>query len=152
MRKFVANFCLVEKQYFAGPDQYPAQVTNDSSRTLADNVRRLMEAAGDTQAKVAKRAGLAQRSVGNVVTYGTTHDTSPTVRTVDGLAAAFGVPAWMLFIQDVPLEVLTGQRLNQVIQDYISVPEQGRTNIERVADAEVRYADLPTKARSAKVG
>ncbi|CAM4281051.1 XRE family transcriptional regulator [Stenotrophomonas lactitubi] len=124
----------------------------DSNLVLADNVRRLMEAGGETQAKVAKRAGLSQRNVGNVVTYGKTHETSPTVRTVDGLAAAFGVPAWMLFIQDVPLEVLTAQRLNQVIQDYIAAPEPGRTNIERVANAEVRYAGLPTGALSTKAG
>ena len=58
----------------------------------------------------------------------------------------------MLFIQDVPLEVLTGQRLNQVIQDYIAVPEQGRANIERVANAEVRYAGLPAGGLTAKAG
>ncbi|WP_336357310.1 helix-turn-helix transcriptional regulator [Stenotrophomonas muris] len=143
MRSFVANFCSDGKQYFAGPDQYPAQVANDSSRTLADNVRRLMEAAGDTQAKVAKRAGLAQRSVGNVVTYGTTHETSPTLRTVDGIADAYGVPVWMLLLDQVPLEVLQSPELARLIDNYIRAPASARANIDRVADAEVRYAEIP---------
>jgi len=143
MSSFVANFCSDEKQYFAEPDQYPAQVANDSSRTLADNVRRLMEAAADTQAKVAKRAGLAQRSVGNVVTYGTTHETSPTLRTVDGIADAYGVPVWMLLLDQVPLEVLQSPELARLIDNYIKAPASARANIDRVADAEVRYAEIP---------
>ncbi|MBH1745227.1 helix-turn-helix transcriptional regulator [Stenotrophomonas maltophilia] len=151
MGSFVANFCSDEKQYFADPDQYPAQVTNDSSRTLADNVRRLMEAAGDTQAKVAKRAGLAQRSVGNVVTYGTTHETSPTLRTVDGIADAYGVPVWMLLLDQVPLEVLQSPELGRLIDNYVKAPASARANIDRVADAEVRYAEIPG-APSRKTG
>ncbi|PJL25917.1 hypothetical protein B9Y64_15445 [Stenotrophomonas maltophilia] len=118
-------------------------MANDSSRTLADNVRRLMEAAGDTQAKVAKRAGLAQRSVGNVVTYGTTHETSPTLRTVDGIADAYGVPVWMLLLDQVPLEVLQSPELARLIDNYIKAPASARANIDRVADAEVRYAEIP---------
>ncbi|MGH8028140.1 MAG: helix-turn-helix domain-containing protein, partial [Pseudoxanthomonas sp.] len=73
---------------------------------LVENVVRLMADRGDTQNQVAGRGGLSQRTVGGVVTYGKTHNTSPTLRTVDGLAKAFGVQSWMLFIPSLPLELL----------------------------------------------
>ncbi|OWR35276.1 hypothetical protein CEE55_02400 [Stenotrophomonas pavanii] len=114
----------------------------DSNLILADNVRRLMEATGDSQVKVAKRAGLSQRNVGNVMTYGTTHETSPTVRTVDGLAAAFGIPAWLLFVPDVPLELLVSPRLSTLISTYVKISETGRETVDRVASAEERFSEI----------
>ncbi len=114
---------------------------------LADNVRRLMEASGDSQVKVAKRGGLSQRNVGNVVTYGTTHSTSPTVRTVDGLARAFGVSPWMLFVPGLPLDLLNSGRLDLLIANYVACTDPGRTSIERTADSELRYAALARPER-----
>lgn len=99
-----------------------------------------MEASGDSQGKVAKRGGLSQRNVGNVVTYGTSHATSPTVRTVDGLAKAFGIAPWLLFVPGIPLELLQSTQLQELIEKYIATAELGRRNIDRVADLEVRYA------------
>lgn len=114
---------------------------------LADNLRRLMEASGDSQVKVAKRGGLSQRNVGNVVTYGTTHSTSPTVRTVDGLAKAFGLSPWMLFVPDLPLDLLETSRLDTLISNYIACADAGRSNIERTADSEVRYAAISSQGQ-----
>lgn len=115
-------------------------MSSDSNLVLAENLRRLMDASGDSQVKVAKRGGLSQRNVGNVATYGTTHTTSPTVRTVDGLAKAFGVAPWMLFVPNLPLELFQSTRMATLIQNYVVCSDAGRSNIERTADAEVRYA------------
>ena len=120
-------------------------MSSDSNLVLAENVRRLMDASGDSQVKVAKRGGLSQRNVGNVVTYGTTHTTSPTVRTVDGLAKAFGVAPWILFVPEIPLDLLQSGRLDGLMANYVRCPESGRANIERTADSEVRWSALATR-------
>lgn len=107
---------------------------------LADNVTRLMAARGDSQQGVAKRGDISQRAVGYVLTYGKTHDQQPTLRTVDGLAKAFDVPAWMLFIPNMPLDLLQSQRVAKLVENYRDAPEEGRANVDRIAESEVRYA------------
>lgn len=143
MRTEIANFCSEVKQYFATPGQYSAQMARDPHKTLAENVRRLVDASGDSQAVIAKRGGISQRNVGNVYNYGLTHDTSPTLRTVAGLAKAFEVPVWMLFLPDMPLEGALGRQLATLVETFGQLPAEPRQNVLRVADAERRFATLP---------
>jgi transcriptional regulator with XRE-family HTH domain len=116
----------------------------DSNRILADNLRRLMEHTGDTQLDVAKRGGLAQRSVSNVLSYGTTHETSPTIRTVDGLATAFKLDAWHLFFPQVPVELALSRELDDLLVSYLHASPEGRQNIKRIAEGEARFASIKT--------
>lgn len=108
--------------------------------TLANNVAKLMQDRGDTQASVAERGGISQRAVGYLLTYGKTHEQQPTLRTVDGLSRAFDIPVWMLFIPDLPLDLLKSKRVATLVENYRDAPEDGRANINRVAESEVRYA------------
>jgi transcriptional regulator with XRE-family HTH domain len=110
-----------------------------SMLVLADNVMRLMADRGDTQTSVAERGGISQRAVGYVVTFGKTHQQQPTLRTVDGLARAFEIPAWMLFIPDLPLDLLKSQRVAKLVENYRDAPEEGRESVDRIAESEVRY-------------
>lgn len=136
------------KQYIATVDPYAAQVDADSTLTLARNVKRLMAERGDTQTSVAKRGKISQRAVGYLVTYGATHSTAPTLRTVDGVARAFDVPAWMLFIPDLPIELLRGQDLEHLVGSYQAASPAGRSTINRIAESEVRYAAVAPAAQS----
>lgn len=107
---------------------------------LADNVRRLMADRGDSQANLAARAKVSQRVVGDLLTYGKSHFKNATMRTVGAIAAAFDVPAWMLLLPGLPLELLKSQRVEKLLENYIDAPDEGRANINRIAESEVRYA------------
>ena len=115
---------------------------------LVDNVLRLMAARGDTQTTVADRGGISQRAVGYLATYGKTHHTSPTLRTIEGVAKAFEVPAWLLLIPDLPVELLRNRALPDLVSRYAEADEDGRGALERLATVLVRYHP-PAGARSA---
>ncbi len=117
---------------------------SDSNQILADNLRRLMDAGGDSQMEVAKRGGLAQRSVSNVLTYGVKHDTSPTVRTVDGLARAFKLHTWLLFLPHLSVELAKSGELEDLLTAYLHSSDEGRRNIKRIADGEARFHSIKT--------
>ena len=122
----------------------------DSNRVLADNLRALMERTGDTQMDVAKRGGLAQRSVSNVLSYGTTHETSPTLRTVDGLANAFKLKSYLLFIPRLHVDLALSGELEELLVSYLHASPEGRQNIKRIAQGEARFAAIDVKTGKAK--
>lgn len=121
-------------------------------QALADNVRRLMADRKEAQAALAARAGLSQRVVGDLLTYGRTHFKSPTLRTVTAISEAYGVPTWMVLLPGLPIELLKAQAIKSLLTNYIAAPADGRVNIDRVAEAEVRYARAGTEAAPRRSG
>lgn len=97
---------------------------------------------GDSQKSLAARAGLSQRAVGDLLTYGKTHYKSPTIRTSDAIADAFGLPLWVLLVPELDLDLLKSPELASLITHYRDAHWDGRANIVRVAESEVRYAVL----------
>lgn len=120
--------------------------------TLAENVRRLMKARGDSQNTLAERAGVSQRAVGDLLTYGKGHFKNPTLKTLAGLAKAYDTPAWLLLLTDLTPDLLADADLPTVIQDYQAAPADGRRAILRVAEAEVRYAAAAGTDAARRVG
>jgi hypothetical protein len=143
MDALVAKLCDSGKQYIAMPSPYSAGVpAPDPTKILADNVTRLMKDRGDNQTTVSERGGISKRSVGYVVSYGTTHKTAPTLRTVQGLAEAFALPSWLLFIPNLPVASTVGHELATLVENFLRAPDDGRRNVLRVAESELRYASL----------
>jgi transcriptional regulator with XRE-family HTH domain len=108
-------------------------------RAIARNVKTLRTLAGMTQGQLARKAGVAQ----TVISYIERPDgKSPAVDTLDQIAQALKVPAWalMMDLEDVSPVILA--RAGIVIQGYLDVTEDGRRQIERVVDAESRYASM----------
>lgn len=66
-----------------------------------------MEHRGWKQHELAKRAGVSQSGVGYLLRYKDRGDRHPTTSTIDSIAHAFGVQPWLLWIPDVPIEVLS---------------------------------------------
>lgn len=79
----------------------------DSRRLLATNIRKLMDADPDrdSQAKVAKAASLAQKTISNVLQA---RGPAPTLATLELLGKAFGVPPWALMHPTLGLPLPTG--------------------------------------------
>lgn len=79
-----------------------------AGETLAENLDRIMKARPelDSQPKIAAKAASAgvpidQTTIGRALNY--KPDKSTTLRTLDGLAAAIGLPAWVLLIPELDL-------------------------------------------------
>lgn len=67
---------------------------------LADNLRLLMERSADlkTQAKVAKKAGIAQTSVSQLLRPNNDAAKSPKLDQVEKVAKAFGLATWQILL------------------------------------------------------
>lgn len=97
---------------------------------------------GDSQKSLASRAGLSQRAVGDLLTYGKTHYKSPTLRTADAIADAFNLPLWVLLVPELDLDLMKSPALANLITNFRDAHWDGRLNITRIAESEVRYAVL----------
>lgn len=69
-------------------------------KVLAENLKTLMRRtiSLDTQAKVARKAGIAQTSVSNMLRPETGAMASPKLDSVEKVARAFGIAAWQLLL------------------------------------------------------
>lgn len=108
----IGKLALPRKAFLPAAWEDDRRVDTPSSlaRTLARNLDALMKAHADmrSQAAVARRAGIDQRTVGRILH--TKH--APTLQQIDKLASAFGMPAWQLLLpgfdpSDPPSRVLT---------------------------------------------
>lgn len=109
-------------------------MATDAKKLLAANVRKLMNERGWTQEDLAKKSGVAQRTISSIINTGNT-----SIGKVTQIAGAFGLEAWVLLAPH-PVDTSTGKKLVGVLYDYLECGPSGRTQIERVAQAEVRYS------------
>lgn len=117
---------------------------------LVENVAKLMSARGLTShAQLAKHAkfngypDFSPRTVGNLLTYGKTHETSPTVRKLQGVAEALQVPLWTLFVPGLKEGADAGHELHQLMEAFLQASAEGRTTILRIAQNEARLGRGP---------
>lgn len=150
MHTELAFKCFKDKRQIAQPGAYAVSMSKaDLVMTLADNVRTLMKDRGDSQATLAARAGVSQRAIGDLLTYGKSHFKNPTIRTLSGIGTAYSLPAWFLLISNMPIDLLKGQNLPALIENYVNSTTEGRDAIDRIAMAEIRYAQAKSIAKKA---
>jgi transcriptional regulator with XRE-family HTH domain len=106
---------------------------------VADNVHKLMKYYGMKQTALAKRAGISQRTVSNVLNPGSVE--SITTDTIEKLAKCFKLPPYRIVMPGYSAEELLDKRIETVIECYTKVSTDGRENIKRIAENEVRYME-----------
>lgn len=113
-------------------------MNKNTHATIAANVQALMSETGvRTQKELAKKTGLAQRTISNVLNPGSVG--SIRIETLDSLARFFNIESYHLMIPDLPIEELKHKRIEKVIECYAQSSPEGRENIKRIAENEVRY-------------
>jgi transcriptional regulator with XRE-family HTH domain len=114
--------------------------------TLSNNVQRLMEYHGNMpQTELAARTGISQRTISNVLNPGSVG--SITTKTIELLADFFNLEPYHLLIPNLPIEELLNKRIEKVIECYTQSSSDGRENIKRIAENEVRYSAIPSDER-----
>lgn len=112
----------------------------DAKEVVARNVRALLAEKGWTHKDLQKRSGVAQTTISHIVRTGST-----TTGRLDAIAKAVGLPGWALMVPKFPgISVLRG--LAEVAELYLSCEDDGRAQIQRIAEAEARFAE--TKRQS----
>lgn len=123
------------------------------SPTLADalggNLRRLMAHHNLSQLALSKLTGVGQSTISGLASEGSQAEPNPRADTIDALARYFGVPAWLLAIPDLPIEVLTSRELATIIEHVVAASPTGRAVIARVAESEVQRPREEQRAKRA---
>lgn len=112
---------------------------------LAKNLQRLMDAEKISQAQLAKKTGIGQSTLSNLLSASKPLEINPRMTTLIQLGAHFNVQPWLLLLGDLPIELLTSGRVGTLLANYAQASEEGRQNIDRIAASEVRYAVSPAK-------
>lgn len=103
---------------------------NKLAQLVASNVQALVELARSSGRPIHKLPrGFSLRTLAHA--RGATH--SMTLRTLEKLAAAFGLDPWQLLIEDLPAELALDKRLAQTVRDYLKAHPAGQEAIEKVA-------------------
>jgi len=114
---------------------------------LAASVRTLMGAHGWSQSDLARRSGVAQRTISNVLRPETG---SATIETVVALAKAFQVEPWALLLPEIPVEALQSPALRILIDNYLHASPEGRRALERIGAVEAAHSPDALKPRKSK--
>lgn len=114
----------------------------DLALAVAGNLRRLMDHHQISQAQLSKRTGVGQSTLSNLLDAANPLEINPRMTTLHQLGLHFQVPAWLFLVPDVPLEMLLDGSLPRMIERFRQLPPSGRANVERIADGEMRYAQL----------
>lgn len=126
----------------------------DSQQQLAlavsGNLRRLMEHHQVSQAQLSKRTGVGQSTLSNLLDAANPLEINPRMSTLHQLSQHFQVPAWLFLVPDVPLEMLLDASLATLIEQFRKLPPSGRANVQRIADGELRYAEIEAAGSKAR--
>jgi DNA transposition AAA+ family ATPase len=120
---------------------YPANMPTHRITTmqaLAENVRSLMERDSLTQKQLAKRAGVSQRTISNVLNA--SHETG--IETVDRIAAVWGLQGWELQMRNLPPELLGTGILRRTVGALTVATPKGREMIAELAEREAHYSKI----------
>jgi transcriptional regulator with XRE-family HTH domain len=107
-----------------------------TTEAVAKNLRRLMAMRGLTQPQLAKKAGVAQRTISNILSA----SNEPGIEKINKIARVFGLQGWQLQMPNIPDDMLSGAVVTRVIDALTRATPEGREMIERLAEREAHYS------------
>lgn len=118
----------------------------NSREAIANNVKRLMDHHGHNQTALAKKSGVSQRTISNVIRPDSAG--SLTLESMDAIARAYGLQTWHIMLPNAPLELLVNSSLEKLVDNYMYATREGRDMITRVSarEAEIAYEHGNKKA------
>lgn len=111
--------------------------------SLARNLRFLMDnypGGKLSEQRLAKMAGVAQKTINNILNPDRQEVGAPNLDTVDKLAAVFDLTLWHLIIPDLPEELIKNKSLENLYKSYANASKEGRELIEKIADREAQHS------------
>jgi len=103
-------------------------------KVLANNLRRLMVDRNWTQAELAERAGIAQKTVSQVINEAS----AASIETAEALAKAFGLEAWQMLMPPVSTELEKAQEMATLIKQMRNSNDSDREVIVNLVERMTR--------------
>jgi transcriptional regulator with XRE-family HTH domain len=96
-----------------------------------------MEQAGWTQTDLAKRSGVSQKTISNMLG----ERGASSIENVDAVARAFGMDCWQLLLPGMVDAAGRSRDLGRLKRAWDVLEEDGREHVMRVAEREARYQE-----------
>lgn len=116
-------------------DSCMAKGTPELRKIVADNLRALMDRREWSQADLAFKAKVSQRHISNMLN----RKTSASFETLNAVAAAFGIPGWLMQIDGLSLDLLDSQRIPLLVSRFRLSGPDGQDLIERLSEREAHH-------------
>lgn len=113
-------------------------MNKNSKIILAQNLDLLMGIDGYTQTSLAKKSGVNQKTIGNMLNPETTKN-GPTLSNISAVAKVFNLETWHLLVPEQPIEVLKSKEIEDLVMNYSKIDQGGRKNLNRISENETRY-------------
>jgi transcriptional regulator with XRE-family HTH domain len=110
--------------------------------TIGKTLRALMDREQLTERAVAKRCGLSQKAINNVLRG---HRDPKWETTIVPLAKAFRLPPWLLVMPGLDLILDDARRLADIVTIYCAACADGRAVLHMVASREAAQQQKPKK-------
>lgn len=112
-----------------------AKKKTSTVENFANNLRLLMRLGGLNQTELAKKSGVSQKTISNILNNGQ----NPTIETADLLAAAFGLEGWHLIMPNLPTDLVSSPTIEALFNSFLGASTGGREMIIKVAEREAEY-------------
>lgn len=83
-------------------------------KTVAQNLKALLGHRKWTQLQLEAKSGVSQSHISNILRG----ENDASTAKLEAIAGAFGIPAWLLLVPELPIEVLDSPELPQLIDRY----------------------------------
>lgn len=112
------------------------------------NIRMLMSIAGDSEHSLAKKVGIRQSTISNMLSGRHRID----IEKAEAIANVYGLEGWHLLLKDLPRDLRESKTISKLFASYIKSSPEGRDLINRIADREAHYGpeDGDTKPTNTK--
>lgn len=118
-----------------------AKGTPELRKVVADNLRALMDQRAWSQTDVANKARVSQRHISNMLN----RKTSASFETLNSVAAAFGIPGWLMMIDGLSLDLLDSQRIPLLVNRFRASGPDDRDLVERMAERGAAHNSEPAR-------
>jgi transcriptional regulator with XRE-family HTH domain len=99
------------------------------------NTKMLMELAGDSQHALAKKSGLRQSTLSNMLSG--RHNIA--VENAEAVAKVYGLEGWHLLLRNLPKDLRETKSISKLVKGYLASSAEGRELIGRIAEREAVY-------------
>lgn len=104
--------------------------------TLARNMHFLMERGDLKQTALAKKSGVGQRTISNMLNP---DGPSPALSSVTAVANAFGLTEWDLIRPNLISEIESNVNIKDLMEAFEQATPEGKQHIIRIAEREAEY-------------
>ena len=109
--------------------------TRSAREILAANVAALMARDSLSQHALARRAGVNQKTISNILNC----VKAVQLDKLEGIARAFRLAPWQLLVPDLPTDLLDREKLDRLISSYLSCDDAARAIVHHIAEREAEY-------------